>query len=195
MRNTTHRCKAAASAFSAANPQSFVRNLLQLLQLWGMNVLSKGNTFQPLAGLWEGLKWEIPTHCWCPLSSQWCFEYQTTCGLKVLHSRSSLCWPPACSSSHKVEPANIVPNFLLHCGCGSGPGKALHLLEGYSCPKWSEEIRQTRGWLSSLAEKPAQRQRICAHSYEGNLQHSECSIDLSAFLWREPWQWASLHNT
>lgn len=51
------RCKAAVSA---ANPHSFVRNLLQLLQLWSMNVLSEGNTFQPLAGLWEGFKVRNP---------------------------------------------------------------------------------------------------------------------------------------
>lgn len=35
---------------------SFVRKLLQLLQLWGMNVLSMGNTFQPLAGVWGGFE-------------------------------------------------------------------------------------------------------------------------------------------
>lgn len=35
---------------------SFVRKLLQLLQLWGMNVLSMGNTFQPLAGVWAGFE-------------------------------------------------------------------------------------------------------------------------------------------
>lgn len=138
--------------------------------------------FNSILGFGKSLKWEIPAHCWCPLNSHRCFEYQTTCGLKVLDSRSSLCWHPACSSSHQVDVTNIHPNFLLHCDCGSGPGKALHVLESYSCPEWSEEMSQTRGWLGSLSEKPAQRQRICVHSDERNLQPAECSNDLSIFL-------------
>lgn len=50
------RLLSVPGTFCAANPHSFVKKLLQLLQLWGMNVLSMGNNFQPHLGVWEVFK-------------------------------------------------------------------------------------------------------------------------------------------
>lgn len=110
----------------------------------------------------------------------------------MLGSRSSLCWHPACSSSHKVDPTNILPNFLLHCDCGSGPGRALYVLGSYSYPEWSEEMSQKEADWS-----PSQRNQH--KEFVSTVMKEICSPQNAVmssvhFWWREPWQWASLHN-